>query len=531
MQHCDVIIALSDLETISEIRTLVVFCNANLEVISVCSTGEDLVHAMSARSQARIVFLEYTFLQSEYLRPSTHEKLILVEEKPDFEHLLTALRQGGIFDCLCLPLEMREFCDSVNRALEQLEWSKNSNYIEPNSASRQIFWRNIHKISISSMTISQINRDYGTRFVEGLFSGLFIELKSSGNQTLVFQNEEMQDFAMRLCNKDLQTECFDILFNRHTNGVSALINFSFSKREKIFQLIDKLFFDLRREFREIYHVCATMSVSRSYSEVCMLLEIKNEILDARWYRKFTGSNEIIQAEEVEKKGALTPKQQRDFQNLWELIVHYYEILDVDGAVSCIRRFLNFFQKILPVRQFRVYSRQLLTLFFEIYENELLVYGDRDMLLQKYIHREVSAANNVQLEKVLIDNVTDLMQKVSRVIQHQYTQPVRDCIAYIARHYMENIRLGELADSIGLSPQYLSNLFHSETGRTISEYIAIQKLNAAQSMLKYTDKKVNEIADALGFEDAHYFSKFFKKHMNITPKEYRLIENAKEAVKE
>lgn len=81
---------------------------------------------------------------------------------------------------------------------------------------------------------------------------------------------------------------------------------------------------------------------------------------------------------------------------------------------------------------------------------------------------------------------------------------------------------ELAEPVHLSPQYLSSLFYKETGQTISGYIHSQKLTPAQSMLAHSTRSIAEIAEYLGFSDPHYFSRFFKARMQITPGEYRRL---------
>ncbi|MBQ7236542.1 MAG: helix-turn-helix transcriptional regulator, partial [Clostridia bacterium] len=59
-----------------------------------------------------------------------------------------------------------------------------------------------------------------------------------------------------------------------------------------------------------------------------------------------------------------------------------------------------------------------------------------------------------------------------------------------------------------------------TGKTVSEYVGDKKLEAAKRKITQTDKTLTEIAEELNFESIHYFTRFFKKHLGISPKEYR-----------
>ncbi len=92
--------------------------------------------------------------------------------------------------------------------------------------------------------------------------------------------------------------------------------------------------------------------------------------------------------------------------------------------------------------------------------------------------------------------------------------------YIAANYQEGITLSEMARKFNLSSGHLSNLFHKETGESFSEYLNMIRLNKAKELLKTTDDKIYQIADQLGFNDAYYFSSWFKKQVGASPTTYR-----------
>ncbi|MGM0499108.1 MAG: response regulator transcription factor [Bacillota bacterium] len=92
--------------------------------------------------------------------------------------------------------------------------------------------------------------------------------------------------------------------------------------------------------------------------------------------------------------------------------------------------------------------------------------------------------------------------------------------HIAENYQDGITLSEMAKKFNLSSGHLSNLFHEETGESFSEYLNMIRLNKAKELLKTTDYKIYEIADQLGFNDAYYFSSWFKKKVGASPTTYR-----------
>lgn len=80
-----------------------------------------------------------------------------------------------------------------------------------------------------------------------------------------------------------------------------------------------------------------------------------------------------------------------------------------------------------------------------------------------------------------------------------------------------------AEKLGLTPNYFGDIIKHFTQKSAIENIHEFVIEKAKEMLeKRTDLNSTEIAYELGFEYPNYFSKFFKKQVNLTPKEYRLL---------
>ena len=63
---------------------------------------------------------------------------------------------------------------------------------------------------------------------------------------------------------------------------------------------------------------------------------------------------------------------------------------------------------------------------------------------------------------------------------------------------------------------------NETGETISNYIQRTRIEMAQHLLLTTMMNVTEVADAVGYADAKYFSRVFRKHLGIRPSDFRYL---------
>lgn len=92
--------------------------------------------------------------------------------------------------------------------------------------------------------------------------------------------------------------------------------------------------------------------------------------------------------------------------------------------------------------------------------------------------------------------------------------------YIWNNIDKDIFLNELASKVYLSPAYLSRLFKSTTGITITEYLVHARIEKAKQLLVSTQIKVQEISKKVGIDSPVYFARVFKKEVGMTPQEYR-----------
>lgn len=91
--------------------------------------------------------------------------------------------------------------------------------------------------------------------------------------------------------------------------------------------------------------------------------------------------------------------------------------------------------------------------------------------------------------------------------------------YINEHICEKLSLHGIAETFNISQNYLSQMFKQYYKIGFNEYITKEKIEYAKHMLSNNNIKIYEVADHLGFENAFYFSKVFKKVSGLSPKEY------------
>ncbi len=102
----------------------------------------------------------------------------------------------------------------------------------------------------------------------------------------------------------------------------------------------------------------------------------------------------------------------------------------------------------------------------------------------------------------------------------YSTLVRNVILYIDADLSADLSLKKMAERNGVSAGYLSACFKNETGKNFVDYVNSKRMDMAKHLLKTTRLQVQTIAQHCGFLDIQYFSKVFKKYVNVTPRQYR-----------
>ncbi len=91
---------------------------------------------------------------------------------------------------------------------------------------------------------------------------------------------------------------------------------------------------------------------------------------------------------------------------------------------------------------------------------------------------------------------------------------------VDENYKKGLSIAEYARLLHVSPRSLSDLTNQLLSKTPSQMVQERIILEAQRLLLYSNLNVNQIGYRLGFDDASYFVKYFKKHTGISPSEFR-----------
>ena len=141
------------------------------------------------------------------------------------------------------------------------------------------------------------------------------------------------------------------------------------------------------------------------------------------------------------------------------------------------------------------------------------------LFDKMIEQYMTNAPFLQYSLACLLEEILLTIALGRIKNNGY-HTLKKSIKYIHANYTEKIQIPYLAKLEGLSNSRYITLFSQEMGKSPSEYILELRLGRACDLLLTTDMEICLIGALSGYKDQYFFSKIFKKHIGISPREYR-----------
>ncbi|WP_242964865.1 helix-turn-helix domain-containing protein [Scatolibacter rhodanostii] len=121
----------------------------------------------------------------------------------------------------------------------------------------------------------------------------------------------------------------------------------------------------------------------------------------------------------------------------------------------------------------------------------------------------------------------ILEEAFRCAKSQNESSGKGLFERISEHIQSNhaneISVKELARQYGISENQLYYVFQKQVGMSVGQYLSGYRLDRAKQLLKTTEMPVREVAAAVGYVDALYFSRVFRQKFGVSPSEMRRIQ--------
>jgi len=125
---------------------------------------------------------------------------------------------------------------------------------------------------------------------------------------------------------------------------------------------------------------------------------------------------------------------------------------------------------------------------------------------------------------LFAEITEISQNHTVTHIKENEPYIASVLRYISANITEKLIIDTVAEKFSVGRSKLTHDFNSHLSMTFNEYVTMERINRARTML-LDGEKLNDISEKCGFYDSTYFIRVFKKNINMTPTEYRRKYNA------
>lgn len=154
-----------------------------------------------------------------------------------------------------------------------------------------------------------------------------------------------------------------------------------------------------------------------------------------------------------------------------------------------------------------------------YAKQAIKVRARDYILKPYSDEELLSAVDDALHtpyKSVKANLTG----TDDVSPDQYQAVTMQMLNYLYTHYQDEISMQDAAYALNYSEPYFCKLFKQQTGQSFMSYLSEYRIDKAKELLAQPTVNIKDIGRKVGYPDANYFAKVFRRITGQSPSEYR-----------
>lgn len=512
-----------------------------MEVVGLAEDGQEALDlCLSLRPDILLTDIKMPFYNGlevaiHLMEQKLPTKVILISGVQDFDYARTALdvQAAGY---ILKPIQMKEVIATLRKVRDSIEVEQNR---------EQVLYRIQEKLN-ENLPLAQnrflCNLILGAIEPEedipekleyfglppALFGDLTVAVAELDDYSCVIRRRtegeiQLLNFSM----KDIVEQTMDnyqagICVSTKDNELVLLFNREYSNNEKMLMVFESV----SELIKELYDTTVSFGVGLRVSDIRSANSSYRGARKAMDYKFYAGNQSVIHINDLSSTSGVEitagENENKKLADARSHIIRNMRLGDEDEVLAELKTYDALLFDVSHLSQ--EYLRgQFLELVIQAYRELCETEGEVKELFSEY--------SSTMQEILLAETAADIKKQTRNFLKaitayfstkhntrHQVL--VEQIKSYVEESYMESISLTDVANTVYMSPNYISAVFKRETGQTINEYIIEKKIEAAKELLINTKMKVLEIAERLGYETPHYFSYSFKRYTGKTPQQYR-----------
>lgn len=441
-------------------------------------------------------------------------KLIIISGHDRFQYAQQAITLRAVHYAL-KPIQPNELLDIVRRVVRMIEEEKKSK-AKQTQIMQEKFFLDLASGRGDSDTVREYTQLIGPQIKAGSVSLCLLHIENHALIVKMMQSQEpspSQTFQARF--HHALEKCPDSVFYYEIR--SGYYLFMVIGELTLFeQWVSAVF-----RIANAHHCIASAGMSEQTYDPARLTDLYTQAVQAL-QKEFSGGSGKIHRYAGDRSHPIEQKQ--DLVRLYDYATRITNTLSSVDAFQCPHEEIdNLFDS---MRKSNInqedacsFCRELLLLismqFMHIMESKPSAFHS--------LHEQSlkSSRTLVELKSGFEACIQDLYDNI-----HHTFRTKSDSVKLIVDNMLQSdcasVSLDTVAEKLNIHPTYLSILFKESVGVNFKTYVFEYKIKAAMQLLTSTDKPVYSISDTLGYMDAMYFSRVFKKQTGMTPAEYRRL---------
>ncbi len=497
------------------------------EIINEASNGQKAMELIEKNTpdilitDIKMPIMDGITLIEQAIKRFPHIKALVLSNYNDFDLVREAMKKGALDYLLKVTIDSEQLLKSLNYITEKIDQEQvniksNADEVNMQEYENRYFLRNQF---IYGLIESSANEDFISEKIHKL--GLKVNLNKGSIFFITFVNysEELINKFARDSNhlNSAVISLIDELSNSNSQGEV------FSLGQGIYIAI---FSDRLDSNREILLSEQIMNSLKALLEIRVKIHIGLHYSNYEEFKNILQKkDEVLQLGFYEEQQCIIPSKENYFQkaqfnNLYvdikKDIETYLQFCDYDNLEGLVKSFLiNAKKQKMEPNCLKEVLFTMINLIKDSLKKENNKFDNINILKSLQSFTSYEAAYNYSMGLV-----EDIIMSFDQSNYQKYKKEILQVYEYVEKHYSDKITLEDIAKDIAINKSYLSRLFKKETGQVFQNYLIKFRMDKAADHILKSNKRITDIAFEVGFNDIFYFNRVFKKIYNMSPSEYK-----------
>ena len=405
--------------------------------------------------------------------------IVVLTSHADFEYAQQAIRLN-VMDFIVKPIDQQILMNTIRKVYEMKE--------KKEQQKKEFALNELRNVMLYDLAVDELISD--TELIRSVFPhSYFAVIVAKVSQIQEIYREHFEQLLLR------HYECCNTIVLKNRNLLVGICN-----SEKAFVKTE----NIMREFRNATSAeDVLLGVSVSSSSYKQLHDLYINALQRIWGM-----------ESVREDSILTEMSLFSYHDCINIFMEKDETM----MLKLVQEYLA------KIRGVFKLDNEVELVYHSFVRNILMYLGNNNISISQKLQRANWHLGNW---KELADEIVNQLQVVKEDIENNQEDDdykksllVKQMISFIQQNYQRDLSLGDLAEGVGLHPNYVCNLFKKSTGESYLSYLHKERLAAARKLIQETDYNMERIAAEVGYNSATQLARVFRKYEGIAPSTLR-----------